>query len=338
MSGILEEFADVVGVQPPSQYVLKRLIGKGSFASVYQMVETATSRLVVGKFMDLSLMPEKNRQFALSEAKNSAESVHPNIIEFIRSHVSQRNAQYLLLVLEYADGGDLSVQVSVRAPYMAHFKETEVLMITAQVGLALKYLHDRNVLHRDVKTQNVFLTTSGLIKLGDFGLSRQYEQDVESSYVGSTFCGTPYYLSPEVWAQSSYNSKADMWSLGVVMYELMALRRPFVASTMKDLYAKISSGVFDPLPSFYSAEIQAMVHSLLSVNVEERLSISELLVHPLMQSLGLLALKRNLPRLVAVDEATKVKLQKVIDDVLVDEVPEGAQSTAASVVTASGAT
>mmetsp|Transcript_52181 Transcript_52181/g.59907 ORF Transcript_52181/g.59907 Transcript_52181/m.59907 type:complete len:341 (+) Transcript_52181:142-1164(+) len=321
-SSILDAFPGIVTTPPkhaasPSEaalFVAHRHIGKGSFASVYQMVQIATNRVVVGKFMDLSTMPEANRQFAFAEAKNSSTNSHPNIISFIASYRSDVQPNYLLLVFEFADAGDLSVQVTARAP-SRYFKETEILMISAQLCLALHYLHEKNMMHRDIKTQNVFLTTSGLIKIGDFGLSRQYERDIETD-VGSTFCGTPFYLAPELWKRTMYSRKADMWSVGVVMYELMALKKPFFAPTMKELVNQVVGGVYAPLPAFYSPELCELVYSLLNVDPSKRPSTMELLTNPLMQSLGLETLKKNLPRLTAVPESTKKALSDAIDAVM----------------------
>lgn len=309
---IIDEFPHIVGQQPPCDYLLKRFVGKGNFATVYQMVQATTQRVVVGKFMDTSKMTEKNKAFALAEAKNAAQCSHPNIIEFIASYESPTGK--LLLIFEYADAGDLSIQVNARAPGQRYFKEHEILMITAQLCLALRNVHCRNMMHRDLKADNIFLTTSGLIKLGDFGLARQYDDSV-STDVGSTFCGTPYYLAPELWNQSLYSNKADVWSLGVVMYELMALKKPFVAATMKELVSKVISGVYEPLPPFYGPETVALVQSMLSLDPVKRPTIEDVLRAPVMVSLGLSQLRRNLPRLIAVEERVREMLLNEIDQI-----------------------
>lgn len=332
---VVQQFPEVVCVagqpQPPGYsgsddphiphnkpYLIHSVIGTGSFATVYlmQMLKTTPPRLVVGKFMNTTAMPERNRLFALAEQNNSSRCLHPNIVEFVESF--QNSSGYLLLIFEFADAGDLSKQIEMRAsilPEARRFREAEVVSIITQISLALLYLHNQNIMHRDIKSANVFLTKCGLIKLGDFGLSRQYASDVAHD-VGMTFVGTPYYVAPELWQQQSYSAKADMWSLGVLMYELMAMRKPFTGVSMSDLIGKISNGVFDPLAPEcgYSSELNMILQSLLSVEPSQRPSIAELLQHPLMLS-GLEQLRKAAPHL-PIDDRTKQLFVADIDRVL----------------------
>jgi serine/threonine protein kinase len=301
MSNLLEDFRDVVGPDPGAKYQEKKSIGKGSFATVWQLLEKATGRLVVGKFMDTSKMTEKNRNFALAEANNAAKCSHPNIVEFVEAH--ERNGR-LLLIFEFADAGDLFGQVTARAPSKKHFREAEVWLIMSQLCLALNHLHEKKMMHRDLKTPNVFLTTCGLIKLGDFGFSRQYDSTL-SADVGTTFCGTPYYLAPELWNQAPYSKKADIWSLGVILYELMALRKPFSGGTMRELIDRVISGSFDPLPSMYSADLQKLCADMLSVDPKNRPSLHQIFQQEGMRTNGLKALLKNVPRLTTVAESIR---------------------------------
>lgn len=299
-------------------YVIHSAIGSGSFATVYlmQSMRTSPPKLVVGKFMNTIAMPERNRLFALAEQNNSSRCLHPNIVEFVESF--QNDGGFLLLIFEFADAGDLSKQIEMREavrPEPRRFREAEVVSIVTQTSLALLYLHQQNILHRDIKSANVFLTKCGLIKLGDFGLSRQYSSDVALD-VGMTFVGTPYYVAPELWQQQPYSSKADMWSLGVLMYELMTMRKPFTGSSMADLIARISNGVYEPVGSEYgySSELNMTLQCLLSVDPQQRPSIVELLQFPLMQN-GLVQLKAAAPHL-PIDERTKHLFIQDVDRVL----------------------
>lgn len=276
----------------------------------------APQRLVVGKFMNTGVMPERNRLFALAEQNNSSRCVHPNIVEFIESF--QNDAGYLVLVFEFADAGDLAKQIDMRCemkPAPRPFRDVEVISIVTQIALALSFMHQRNILHRDIKSANVFLTKCGLIKLGDFGLSRQYTSDVTRD-VGMTFVGTPYYVAPELWQQSAYSSKADMWSLGVLMYELLAMRKPFVGVSIPDLIQKIRSGVFEPVPATYgySAEVIDLLHTLLSVDPCGRPSVVELLEHPVIQR-GLVQLRNAAPTL-PIDASLKQRFLEDVERVL----------------------
>ena len=301
---IMEEFGDIVGTDANChRYRPLRHIGGGASSVVWQVTEVSTGRVLVGKFMDTTAMSEKSRSFALAEANNASKVMHPNIIEFVEC--AERNGK-LLLVFEFADAGDLHAQVSARAPNR-FFKEPEILLIMSQVCLAVSQLHKHKILHRDLKTMNVFLTMSGLIKLGDFGFSREYEQTV-SATPGSTFCGTPYYLAPELWNQAPYGKKADMYSLGVILYELMSLRVPFSGASMKELVSNVLAGQVDPLPEQFSPELRGLCFDLLSVDPERRPTVQDVFARPVMRELGLMALLRNVPRLATVPAETRNRI------------------------------
>lgn len=320
---IPEEFLDVVGSGCP--YEVKRAIGKGTFASVFQLEQRSTGRAVVGKFMDTTKMTEKNRNFALGEANNASKCSHPNIIEFIERF--ERHGK-LLLVFEFADAGDLHGQVNARAPNR-YFREAEILLIFSQLCLALNHIHRRKIMHRDLKTPNVFLTTCGLVKLGDFGFSRQYEETL-SQDVGNTFCGTPYYLSPELWNQATYSSKADIWSLGVVLYELMALKRPFGGGTMRELIDNVLGGRAEELPQHYSKELRELCMDMLNTDPNKRPSIQQVMWREVVRVNGLSSLQKNVPRLVNVPEKTRIAIVEDIKEVIAAMTPLETSPTAPS--------
>lgn len=117
-----------------------------------------------------------------------------------------------------------------------------------QICLALKHMHDRKILHRDIKSQNIFLTIQNTIKLGDFGIARLLDHTMQKAM---TQIGTPYYLSPEICHGRPYDAKSDVWSLGVVLYEMMCLSHPFQGNNMKDLIDKIVKAPLKPLPGKY---------------------------------------------------------------------------------------
>jgi|EP01049_Picozoa_sp_SAG25_P007204 NIMA (never in mitosis gene a)-related kinase len=126
-----------------------------------------------------------------------------------------------------------------------------------QICLAMKHVHDRKVLHRDIKTQNIFLTQGGtVIKVGDFGISKVLK---DTDQKAKTQVGTPYYLSPEICLDKAYNHKSDIWSLGCVLYELATLRHAFDAGNMHALVLKIMKGKYPPPPTIYSAELRALI-------------------------------------------------------------------------------
>lgn len=136
------------------------------------------------------------------------------------------NPLMIALVLDFCGGGDLHQEINGRSAVGNLFDEGEACTIFAQVVMAVHHIHGRHMLHRDIKTANVLLSPNGLVHLGDFGSSKQFSGTV-SEDVAKTFCGTPYIIAPEIWAKQAYSAKADLFSLGVVLYELLSLKRPF---------------------------------------------------------------------------------------------------------------
>ncbi|ESL11049.1 protein kinase [Trypanosoma rangeli SC58] len=310
-STLLEEsFPALIGPSLPWKYRQPRPLGRGAWSTVWTLIDNATNEIVVGKLSNLALMSEQNKNFARSEAVNILSCEHPNIIRLLETY--EQNGK-LLHILEYADAGDLMTQVEVRAKSLSwaengivlaghkgvtgtapfYYKEKEVLIILAQICLAVKYIHEKKIMHRDLKTSNILLRKNGLIKLGDFGLSQKYTHNL--SDVEETFCGTPHYLSPELWRRESYNYKADIWSLGVLLYELMALRKPFICNSMEELMQRVlTEGSYDPLPADrYSQGLRDLCYAMLRVNPHERPNIMEVFETPVLLNGGLEYLKKK---------------------------------------------
>ena len=138
----------------------------------------------------------------------------------------------------------------------------------------MKHVHDRKIIHRDLKSQNIFLTSAGIIKLGDFGIARI----LNSTHANAkTMVGTPYYLAPELVQSKPYSFEADLWSLGVILYELAALKPPFNATNLHALALKIVKGSYSPLPAQYSQELKKMVSQLLTVDPSKRIKVKDML-------------------------------------------------------------
>jgi NIMA (never in mitosis gene a)-related kinase 1/4/5 len=122
----------------------------------------------------------------------------------------------------------------------------------------LQALHELNIIHRDIKCANIFMTKDGVLKLGDLNVSK-----VAKRGMLSTQTGTPYYASPEVWKDKPYDSKSDIWSVGCVLYEMCALNPPFRANDMQGLFQRITKGVYSPIPPTYSQDMVQAIKSLL---------------------------------------------------------------------------
>jgi NIMA (never in mitosis gene a)-related kinase len=175
--------------------------------------------------------------------------------------------------MEYCPGGDVAAVIRQRRG--VPIPETQILNWFQQLASALDYLHKRKILHRDIKTGNIFVTANpSVLKLGDFGVAKVLER---TGQMARTCVGTPGYLSPEICGNRQYNSKSDIWSLGCVLYQLMTLRPPFTGRNMNQLLIAIVRGHFPPMPARYSYELRQTVATMLRKNPEDRPSAEALL-------------------------------------------------------------
>lgn len=141
-----------------------------------------------------------------------------------------------------------------------------------QTCLGVQYLHTRRILHRDLKTINLFLSKAGRLKIGDLGVAKEVKETHTETIVG-----TPYYLSPELCEEKPYNNKSDIWSLGCILYELCTLKHPFDAKTQGGLFLKIIKGSYQPISSIYSKSLSDIIHKCLQKNCKDRPSIQQIL-------------------------------------------------------------
>jgi NIMA (never in mitosis gene a)-related kinase len=200
-------------------------LGVGSFGTAYLVECQSDKRYAVIKQIDIQNMDENERRETLREAKILEVLQHPNIVRFREVYKTKKGK--LCIVMDYADGGDLQGRIKDKykqkertGGQLQYWGEDHVLNWFTQICLALKHVHDRKILHRDLKSQNIFLTKNNMIKLGDFGIARVLS---ETKSKAKTVVGTPYYLSPEIIQSKPYSFKSDIWSLGVLLYEMCAL-------------------------------------------------------------------------------------------------------------------
>lgn len=199
---------------------------------------------------------------------------HPNVIGYYDAFCTEGR---LCIVMEYADGGDLALAIAQRREADRIYLEGEVMAVFAQLVLALKYVHDLQIIHRDLKSQNVFLTISQVVKLGDFGIAKKLSP---SENWAMTWVGTPSCVAPEVCDSCPYDFKADVWGLGVVLYELLALECPFKASSLPALVVKICTAEPRPVSPLYSTDTRCLLGRLLSKRPAERPSSTQVLNMP----------------------------------------------------------
>lgn len=256
------------------RYKIDKVIGKGSYGEVSLVKHKKDKKQYVMKKVDLSKASDKERKAAEQEAKLLSQLRHPNIVSYRESF--QDDQGFLYIVMNFCEGGDLYTKLKSQVKECQMLKETQVVEWFVQITMALQYMHERHVLHRDLKTQNIFLTKSNIIKVGDLGIARVLES---ASDMASTLIGTPYYMSPELFTNKPYNHKSDVWALGCCVYEMCTLRHAFNAKDMSSLVYKILKGKFPPLPSNYSPDLCSIVHSMLEQDPQKRPSAQRLLRH-----------------------------------------------------------
>jgi serine/threonine protein kinase len=255
-------------------YKLVKQLGVGSYGKCFLVEAQKSKQECVIKQIDIRQMTVQEKEETINEARILGSLDHPYIIKLREAYISKKGK--LCIVMDFADGGDLCSLIKSRSGQ--RFPEQQVLSWFIQICLALKHVHDRKILHRDLKSQNVFLTKEGNIKLGDFGIAKVLSQTMENA---KTVVGTPYYLSPELIDNKPYNFKSDIWALGILLYELCALEPPFNAGSIHGLALKIVRGVYSPLPTEYSRDIKSLVSMLLAVDPRQRPTINEVLKMPI---------------------------------------------------------
>jgi len=220
--------------------------------------------------LDIRDMSKTERQNALNEIRLLASVRHPSVMSYYSSFVDKG---HLHIATELAEGGDLEADVRKRHKTGNLYTEEEIWKYFAETLLALRCLHERRILHRDLKSANILLTKDGHVKLADFGVGRILKNEGE---LARTRIGTPYYLSPEVWQSHEYDSKSDVWSLGVLFFELIALRYPFNAGSVKELGKRVVRGKMDKIPKTATRDMAALVTKILVTNPSNRPTIKEL--------------------------------------------------------------
>lgn len=225
----------------------------------------------------LKTLSDKEQQGALLEANLLRQLKHANIVSYKSSYIEKG---ILIIVMEYWEVGDLAYHIK-KKKQKGRFTEDEILNWFIQIAIALEYIHGRKVIHRDIKTSNIFLTGNGTVKLGDFGISKVLENTNEAAM---TVVGTPYYMSPEVWENRPYTFKSDVWALGCVLYELCTLEHAFLADNLLGLVYKIVKGNYDAIPDEYSDDLKELVGKILNKDESQRPTVQEILLSPFLKT------------------------------------------------------
>ncbi|XGW01002.1 hypothetical protein V3C99_013732 [Haemonchus contortus] len=252
------------GRRPPDdphvgKYKLLKTIGKGNFAKVKLAKHTITGQEVAIKIIDKTALNPSSLQKLFREVKIMKQLDHPNIVKLYQV---MENEQTLYLVLEYASGGEVFDYL------VAHgrMKEKEARVKFRQIVSAVQYLHSKNIIHRDLKAENLLLDADMNIKIADFGFSNQFTLGNKLD----TFCGSPPYAAPELFQGKKYDGpEVDVWSLGVILYTLVSGSLPFDGQNLKELRERVLRGKYR-IPFYMSTDCENLLKKFLVLNPARR--------------------------------------------------------------------
>uniref|UniRef100_A0A8C4HFW5 non-specific serine/threonine protein kinase n=1 Tax=Dicentrarchus labrax TaxID=13489 RepID=A0A8C4HFW5_DICLA len=255
------------------RYSILQSLGRGSFGSVYLVQDnkaTDGEELKVLKQIPLGDLRPDETVRATQEAHLLSQLHHPAILTFYHSFLE---GDAFCIVTEFCQDRDLDCKLEEVRQAGRSLPELQVIDWLIQLLLGLHYMHDRRILHRDLKAKNVFLKRN-LVKIGDFGVSCLL---MGSCDLATTFTGTPYYMSPEVLNHQGYDSKSDIWALGCLLYEMCSLTHAFQGPNFLSVVMKIVEGETPTLPSGYSQELNSVMQRMLQKQPSSRPSAAELL-------------------------------------------------------------
>ena len=250
-------------------------LGEGAYSTVLKVKRIADNNIYALKKVKLLKLSNREKTNALNEVRILA-SVKSNFVISYKEAFFDEKESCLGIVMEFADNGDLYQKITKNRKSKIYFEENEIWKILIQLIKGLKSLHELKILHRDLKSANVFLFNNGSAKLGDLNVSKIVKKGLVY-----TQTGTPYYASPEVWKDLPYDNKSDIWSLGCVLYEMITLKPPFRAESMEGLYNKVIKGVYQKIPDCYSNDLSQIISLLIQVDSNKRPSCDDLLKNPI---------------------------------------------------------
>ncbi|OAD66853.1 hypothetical protein PHYBLDRAFT_118924 [Phycomyces blakesleeanus NRRL 1555(-)] len=268
------------------QWMRGELIGKGSFGRVYHALNLAADgEWIAVKQVDL---PTTKSELANPEMRNHVDSlyreiallenlVHDNVVQYLGYDADEEEG-HLHIFLEYVPGGSIATCLSKSGK----FDDPLVRFFTRQILLGLEYLHDRNVLHRDIKAGNILLDHNGVCKITDFGLSKLSGQDeaYDPNAQNSIMRGTIFWMAPEVVNRAPYSAKIDIWSLGCTVIEMLTGSHPWLdLNTLAALYS-LGKHQAPPIPKDISEHARDFLQQCFTINPVERPTAADLLVHP----------------------------------------------------------
>ncbi|KAI9731509.1 MAG: Cell cycle serine/threonine-protein kinase cdc5/MSD2 [Cirrosporium novae-zelandiae] len=264
------------------QYTIKGLLGKGGFALCYSgQLKRDPSRVFALKMVKTNFSTMKLQDKFRTELQIHSKMYHPNIVEFYRAFTFNATTY---VVLELCSNGSVMDMVKKRG----YLSLPEVRRLTIQMCGAIKYMHQKNVIHRDLKMGNLFLDKDMNVKIGDFGLAALIvtDADVKGANRRTTMCGTPNYIAPEILSrETGHGHKVDIWAIGIIVFAMLTGRPPFQSSTSVEIYERVKNLDYDwpketSDTNHIPPEVRHFVSTLLQVRAEDRPEADAIVMHP----------------------------------------------------------
>uniref|UniRef100_A0A8C1RK17 Serine/threonine-protein kinase PLK n=1 Tax=Cyprinus carpio TaxID=7962 RepID=A0A8C1RK17_CYPCA len=250
-------------------YCRGKVLGKGGFAKCYEFTDLSTGKMYAAKIIPHTRVSKPHQREKIDREIELHRALHHKHIVHFYNHFEDKDNIYILL--EYCSRRSLAHILKARKV----LTEPEVRYYLRQIVSGLKYLHEQEILHRDLKLGNLFINESMELKVGDFGLAAKLEP-VENRR--RTICGTPNYLSPEVLNKQGHGCESDIWALGCVMYTMLLGRPPFETTNLKETYRCIREARYS-MPSSLSAQAKHLISSMLAKNPMHRPHLDDILRH-----------------------------------------------------------
>lgn len=255
------------------------LISQGAYGKVYRCLNLDTGQLHAVKHIELS----GSRDLILKEVLILKEQIkclsklsHPNIAKYISTEIDEEHSG-VDIVMELVSGGSLKDLLTK----LDKFDERMTAMYTKQILEGLYYLHSQGIVHRDIKSANILVTQDGVIKLSDFGASKNIKDSANGVKVCRSLKGSPYWMSPEVARRVGHKYPTDIWSVGCVIIEMLTGRAPWseVTTNAKEVMELLISGRVPPIPENISGECRSFINNCLKENPGKRYNAKQLLNH-----------------------------------------------------------